>query len=270
MWVLAALVPIALALSHPAVFVAGGIIVVLVPAVVKIRQRNVWIAFVTLALVTAGTFLILYATFTRSQADATLATMQAQWGAAFPPLDDPVALARWFATVHTGSMFAYPCGGECGGSSLTFLLFLVGTVVLWKRGMRVILLTCLAQFGIALLAAAMAALPLRRGGRRLPPRGSCNTSCRVSASSWASAPQFYLKKSASAVFACGSSGSVSSAFLAAGVVPLIADAVRPYRSVHAHRARASSPANSGRISPAMPSRSACDGTSDWVSGSRAT
>ena len=36
-------------------------------------------------------------------------------------------------TVHTGDMFAYPCGGERGASSLTVLLFAVGAGVLWHR-----------------------------------------------------------------------------------------------------------------------------------------
>ena len=64
----------------------------------------------------------LYAVFTRAQAAATLSTMQAQWTAAFPPLERPAgAWLKWLATVHTGSMFAYPCGGENGASSLTLL-----------------------------------------------------------------------------------------------------------------------------------------------------
>ncbi len=50
------------------------------------------------------------------------------------------ALVKWLVTVHTGSMFAYPCGGERGASSLTFLLFTLGAGVLWRRGQKVILL----------------------------------------------------------------------------------------------------------------------------------
>ena len=159
MWALAAIAPIAVALSHPAIFVAGGIVLGLCPAVVKAGRRAVWIAYATFALSTVGVFLALYVAFTRAQAAATLTTMQAQWAAAFPPLGDPLALARWLVTVHTGSMFAYPCGGERGASSLTVLLFAVGAGVLWRRRRKVIVLTCLAPFGLALAAAAIKRYP---------------------------------------------------------------------------------------------------------------
>ena len=133
MWALAALAPIAIALSHPSIFVAGGLVLGLAAAVVKTGRRNVRIAYATFALASAGVFIALYAAFTSAQAAATLTSMQDQWGAAFPPMDHPIALVRWLATVHTGSMFAYPCGGERGASSLTLLLFAVGLAVLWRR-----------------------------------------------------------------------------------------------------------------------------------------
>ena len=82
MWGLAAIAPIAIALSHPAVFVAGGIVVGLLPAVAKARRRRVWIAYATFALSTAGMFLGLYVLFTHAQAAATLTTMQVHWAAA--------------------------------------------------------------------------------------------------------------------------------------------------------------------------------------------
>ena len=121
LWALAAVAPIAVALSHPAIFVAGGIAAGLAPAVVRAGRRRVWIAYASFVVEHVGTFLALYAVFTAPQASSTLSTMQAQWTAAFPPLDDPRALVRWLATVHTGGMFAYPCGGESGASSLTLL-----------------------------------------------------------------------------------------------------------------------------------------------------
>ncbi len=159
MWALAVLAPIAIALSHPSIFVAGGLVLGLAPAVVKAGRRHVGIAYATFALSTAGVFLALYTAFTRAQAAATLTIMQAQWGAAFPPRDDPMALVRWLATVHTSSMFAYPCGGERGASSLTLLSFVVGVAVLWCRGHRTIVLAGLAPFGMALAAAALRRYP---------------------------------------------------------------------------------------------------------------
>jgi hypothetical protein len=159
LWTLAVFAPVVLVLSHPAVFVVGGVILGLAPDVIRTGRRPVWIAYATLIVMTTGSFLVLYVAFTRRQAEATLAPMQVQWMAGFPPLHDVRALARWFVTVHTGGMFAYPCGGENGASSLTVLLFLAGAVVLWRRRRRVALLTCLAPFVLALAAAAIRRYP---------------------------------------------------------------------------------------------------------------
>ena len=112
MWAMAAMAPIALALSHTAIFVAAGNVIGLAPAVTKARRRGVWLAYTAFALSTIIAFLSLYLVFTRAQSAANLTAMQAQWHAAFPPLSDPLALCKWLASVHTGSMFAYPCGGE--------------------------------------------------------------------------------------------------------------------------------------------------------------
>ena len=114
--------------------------------------------------------------------------MQTQWAAAFPPYD-PSALVRWLVTVHTGSMFAYPCGGRTGASSLTLLLFVVGAGVLWYRGRKVIVLTCLAPLRWPSRPRRCERYPYGGRGRTVRPRGSCNTLCRASASSPASAPR---------------------------------------------------------------------------------
>jgi hypothetical protein len=44
MWVMAAIAPISIALSHPAIFVAAGNLLGLAPWVVKRRQRGIWIS----------------------------------------------------------------------------------------------------------------------------------------------------------------------------------------------------------------------------------
>ncbi len=159
MWVLAVVSPALIALSHPAIFVAGGVALALAPAVAKTRHRPVSIAYLVFLANTAGAFLTLYAVFTRSQAAATLTTMQTQWVAAFPPLGDLWAFCRWFFIAHTGSMFAYPCGGEGGLSSLTLLLFAVGALMLWLERRRTVLLACLGPFAMGLAAAAIRRYP---------------------------------------------------------------------------------------------------------------
>jgi hypothetical protein len=233
---LAALSPVALAVSHPALFVAGGIAVGLAPAVVRAGQRRVWIAYTLSLLCTCGTFLTLYFTFTRTQAASTLSTMQAQWTAAFPPLDDPRALLKWLATAHTGGMFAYPCGGERGASSATLLLFLTGALVLWRRGRRTLLLTCLAPFAVALVAAALRRYPYGGVAHGSPARvmqylmpGICLLTGLGAAAILGRipGPRLRLRALCAGLVALG----------AIGIVPLVLDASHPYRAVHAERAR---------------------------------
>ena len=237
MWIMAAMAPIALALSHPAIFVAAGIGIGLAPAVLKTRRRLVSTAYAAFAISTVNAFLVLYLVFTRAQAAANLSAMQTQWGAAFPPLDDPLALFQWLASVHTGSMFAYPCGGERGASSLTLLLFTVGAGVLWYQDRKVIVLTCMAPFGMALAAAAM---------RRYPYGGPVAHGSPARVMQYL-APGICLVVgvgAAALLSFCRNPGfrgriaRVALVFLAAiGVIPLAADAFHPYRAVHAQRAR---------------------------------
>jgi 4-amino-4-deoxy-L-arabinose transferase-like glycosyltransferase len=237
LWAFAATAPVAIGLSHPAIFVAAGTILGLAPAVVMSRRREVWIAYAMSSLGSLAAFLALYVVFTRAQAAANLAAMQTQWGAAFPPLSDPLAFVRWMVTVHTGSMFAYPCGGERGASSFTLLLFLVGFGVLWYRRRKIIVLTCLAPFAMAIAAAALKRYPY--GGP--VPHGS---------------PARVMQYLAPAI--CLFAGIGAAALLelcrhprvarralrtilvilaAIGIVPLAALAFHPYRAIHAHRAR---------------------------------
>jgi hypothetical protein len=236
LWVLAAMSPIALAFSHPAIFVAGGVTLGLAPAVARAARRAVTVAYGAFAASTVSAFVALYAVFTRSQAAATLSVMQAQWVAAFPPLADPLAFVRWLITVHTGSMFAYPCGGERGASSLSFLLFATGAAALWHNRRRTVLLTCLAPFAMGLAAAAI---------KRYPYGGVADGSpARV---------MQYLVPSICLLAGIGATVIVAAvrglrprmrliragvvALVLIGIVPLAAEAFHPYRTVHAHRAR---------------------------------
>jgi Dolichyl-phosphate-mannose-protein mannosyltransferase len=236
LWVLAATAPIMLAFSHPAIFVAGGIALAVAPSVARTRQRNITVAYCAFAASVLGTFMILYAAFTSSQAGATLGVMRAQWVAAFPPLDDPRSLIRWLAAVHTGSMFAYPCGGERGASGLSFVLFVIGAAALWCRRRRTVLLTCLAPFALALAAAAI---------RRYPYGGVADGSpARV---------MQYLVPSICLLIGIGAAALIELAarlrprwrlvgvsliaLALIGILPLTADSFHPFRTIHAHRAR---------------------------------
>jgi hypothetical protein len=236
LWALAAVAPVLLALSHPAVFVAVGIGAGLALSVVRTPRLGVRAAYAAFLLSTAGSFLAIYAAFTRTQASATLSAMQVQWDKAFPPLADSLALAAWMVRVHTGGMFAYPCGSDGGGSVVTLLLFLTGAVVLWRRGRGTFLAVCLAQFGAALVAAALRQYPYGGGTHGSPSRvmqylapGICLLAGLGAAS--------LLVRFVPARFRFRALRCVLLALVAVGVVPLAADIPRPYRAIQARRAR---------------------------------
>lgn len=235
LWGLAAAGPVAVALSHPSAFVAGGVGLALAgPA-----WRAGWRARVALAAfgaAAAGTFAALFLAFTRAQAAATLPAMGADWSGSFPPLGSPIALARWLVAVHSGSMLAYPAGGEGGASAATLALVIVAAVVLWREGRRPALGLCLLPMGVALVAAAL---------RRYPYGGSANgASARVMQYA---APGLCLLAGLGAATLLNSfrrprvrGPAIEAALLglvAVGLVPAGRDFAHPYRAVPAARAR---------------------------------
>jgi hypothetical protein len=168
LWILAAAVPLALGLSHPAVFVAGGITLALAVKVWSLRQSGTIIPFAFYNLAMVGTFLGLFIAFTSEQEAAYLSIFRSNyWAAAFPPLTAPLKLAGWLAEAHTGRMFAYPFGEARGGSSLTTLCFTVALVALWRRRQFVLIVMALAPFALAFAASVLGRYPYGGSARTM-------------------------------------------------------------------------------------------------------
>lgn len=236
LWALAAAGPVAVALSHPAAFVAGGVGLALAPAAWRTDRLGVRAALAAFGLATVGAFAALFVACTGAQARATLPAMRPEWAASFPPLDGPLALGRWLVATHTGNLFAYPCGAARGVSTLTFSLCVVAAVALWRRGRTTVLAACLMPFGLGLVAAAMRRYPYggaAHGGstrfmQYLAP-GICLLAGLGAATvlGWLPYPRRRLILLR----------AVLVALVAVGIVPLAQDLARPYRSVHARRSR---------------------------------
>ena len=235
LWGLAAAGPVAVALSHPSAFVAGGVGLALAGPAWKAGWRA-RVALAGFGAAAAGTFAALYLIFTRAQARATLPAMGADWSGSFPPLDSPITLGRWLVRVHSGSMLAYPAGGEGGGSLATLAMVALGAVVLWRSRRRTALGLCLLPMGMALIAAAL---------HRYPYGGSANgASARVMQYA---APGICLLAGLGGATLLDSfrrprarSFSIGAALLglvAVGLVPAARDVIHPYRAVPAQRAR---------------------------------
>lgn len=177
LWLLAALMPLALLFSYPVLFVAGGISlavawVLFVGAISNraLNERNsplqttpsrrsgwtAWLAFNASVLVSAGA---VYLLFMGAQSASELNTMRVYWQAAFPPWSEPLPLLRWLFETHAGELLAYPAGGAHGGSLATLIFCAVAVALLWRRRQGTLLLLCLTPLGLTFVAAAIKRYP---------------------------------------------------------------------------------------------------------------
>ena len=167
LWVLVLVAPMALAASHPAAFVAGGVSLGLAGAVWNDRRRAVIAPFLAFNAVVATTFVLLYVFILKNQDAAMPAAWRSYWDVGFPPISRPLAFLRWLVAMHTGDMFGYPGGGGGGASTGTFLLTVAGAIVLWKRRERALLATLLGPFVLTFLAAVARKYPYGGTSRHL-------------------------------------------------------------------------------------------------------
>jgi hypothetical protein len=159
LWYLAAVTPLCIGLSYPAMFVSGGLSVAVAVGVWRSRTHRAWVPWIAWNLVIAASAMAVYLACIRSQSRVDLAQMQRFWGMSFPPLDSVLKLGKWMLSVHTGEMFAHPVGGPNGGSTLTAACVAVAGVVLWRCRQRVFLLACIAPLAFNFVAAAMCRYP---------------------------------------------------------------------------------------------------------------
>ncbi len=231
LWGLVGFTPIALALSHPAVFVAGGIGLALACPVWQTGRLRVIGAWCCYLIAMVGTFGVLYVVFTEAQSDATLSVMQADWNQAFPPLNSVAALGRWLLTIHAGHLMAYPCGGAQGASALTLLLFCLGILVLVRQKHFVPVFILMSPFSLALVAAALHRYPYGGAARfmqYLAPSICLLTGVGASCVlNWVPGHGRRLR-----ILRLGLFGLV-----VVGIVPQVGESLHPYRSEHALRAR---------------------------------
>jgi hypothetical protein len=157
LWALAAVGPLAVGLSLPALFVLGGVGLSLAWPVWRTGRWQSRAALGVFGLGVLVTFVGLMPFYKTSPQDHDY--FHNAWARAFPPLSDPGKLPLWLLDVHTGYMFAYPDGGAQGASALTFITFVLGAVVLIRRRRWTPALLLLSPFALAMAAAALHRYP---------------------------------------------------------------------------------------------------------------
>lgn len=152
-------IPLAIGLSYPAVFSAGGISLFIGYRLVRDGSRNGWLSWVIYNVVLLTSFACFYFLTVRPQSSAELSWMAYYWQNAFPPLASPAKLPLWLIVTHTSDLVAYPIGGGRGASTLTFLGILAGVFFLLRQRRFSFLLLALAPLSLHLLAASLQRYP---------------------------------------------------------------------------------------------------------------
>lgn len=158
-WALAGVMPLALGLSFPAVFVAGGVSLALLVALARSRLRTHASAWIVLNVAIVVSFAGWFALTRVTQSTAGVGWMQEYWGRAFPPLSEPAKLPVWLLATHTGNLLAYPLGSERGGSSITFIWCVAAVVCLIRQRRTTMLALLLVPAALHFTAAALHRYP---------------------------------------------------------------------------------------------------------------
>jgi Dolichyl-phosphate-mannose-protein mannosyltransferase len=114
--------PVALLGSYPAIFIAGGVSLALLPTAWRSNRAGRGL-FVAYNVFVAAALILNWYTAVDQQQEAP--RLQAYWDHAFPPW--PLwPLVKWLVLFHTGQLMAYPIGGSDGASVVTTFLFAFG------------------------------------------------------------------------------------------------------------------------------------------------
>ena len=132
---LAAIVPFLIAVSYPAVFVAGGISLALAPTALGSGRRTVRMGWVVFNLLLVAAFLSVYLASTVFQAAAILDEYRKGcWADSFPPLDRPWLVPVWLLDVHAGQDDGLSGRRQPRASAVTLLCVLAGCMILRRQG----------------------------------------------------------------------------------------------------------------------------------------
>jgi hypothetical protein len=145
--------------SYPSIFAAGGSCLVL--GAYGLAKHPGFLRPVSLVgLLTLVSFGLMFASTgsaQRAAGEEVLINLDL-WSSTFPPWSEPSRFGDWFVHTHLGKMFAYPNGGNNGGSTLTFVLFCVGAWAMWRDN-RLNVLILLSPFLLMFAAASIEAYP---------------------------------------------------------------------------------------------------------------
>lgn len=162
LWGLILFAPLAVGLSYPAVFTGGGISIIILTMLMRKDIRGAWWPWLLFNVILVGSFALTYLLCAGNQMSEDLDFQRAAYTAglqAFPPLDSAVTFLKWFILSNTGSLFAHPVGSVKGGSTLSFVLFIVGMIYFFRKKKSVVAVLALGPLAIHFCAALLRFYP---------------------------------------------------------------------------------------------------------------
>lgn len=231
LWVLMALLPPCLGLSNPAVFVAGGLVIGLAPPVWRSGRWADRLALSCCAAMLGGLFLTFHVGLGGIQSAGAMEGLRHYWAPDFPPLHDPLKLPEWFLTACSGSMLAYPGGGDHGASAATLIAVLVGAAILIRGGRGAFAACLLAPLGLNLAASILQRYPF--GGEARLAQYAAPAICLLAGAGAAAGLNLVRSEGRRRRALVG----VLGALLVCGVVPQIVSWRTPYRMIHDQESR---------------------------------
>ena len=230
LWAAAVITPLLLGFSYPSVFVAGGLCAAVAVELLKNRRWANFVAGALLAVATVGGFLLVLKLTGAGQYQRTGATMRVYWHHSFPPAN-PLHFLIWLIRIHTGNLFAYPVGGKRGGSTATFLVFLVGLAVFirYRKKLLVLLLT---PFALTFIAALLRRYPY--GGSARVAQHLAPVICLLAGAGIAWLVEKFLLLESQHRLATHIAGGL---LLAVAVIGALRDILHPYKTPADEKAR---------------------------------
>jgi hypothetical protein len=163
LWGLAVATPVAMWVSYPAAFVAGGTALALLPGVLRRANASTVSAYCAFGVLMLGAFAIVTGMGGSASHQDLNADMSRIWSHTFPPMTNPLEFAAWVVTVHTGEFLAYPVGGENGASVVSTVLAGLGVWWLWRRSTSVaarpLVVATFATLGLLFVASVLHKYP---------------------------------------------------------------------------------------------------------------
>ena len=189
LWCLAVLVAPAVGYSFPAIFMAGGVSLVIawvmvagtlrvpsalssaladdtgtVPATLADGTGTVpatsWLPWIVYNVLLVASFAAVLVVSKDSVGATNQQAMEdTHWANTFPPLAQPRKLPLWLLETHAGAMLGYPVGGPNWGSTFSLLCVIAGVAALVRRRQGLLLGLLLAPLGLNFIAAALHRFP---------------------------------------------------------------------------------------------------------------